>query len=250
MQTVRNTLMSLLVWSAVLPVYGKDAGWQWYNEPAKSPAQETAEKAAPVRQETDIMQKLATLQMATKRALYEAILYPGVDNFVRYFRLQNYWTQQAGLFTMSARKAMLAHPELDYNLQYSHYNGTVRNQLAADQAQQRQAIAKLAEHYGIMFFYRGQDPIDGQLAQVINGFRATYGLSVIPVSVDGVINPLLPDTRPDRGQAQRLGVKYFPAMMLVDPKQGSVRPLSYGFITQDDLAKQFLNVSEDFKPNF
>ncbi|WP_254889214.1 hypothetical protein, partial [Salmonella enterica] len=24
----------------------------------------------------------------------------------------------------------------------------------------------------------------------------------------------------------------------------------YGFNTQDDLAKQFLNVSEDFKPNF
>ncbi|MCQ6628929.1 conjugal transfer protein TraF [Escherichia coli] len=100
------------------------------------------------------------------------------------------------------------------------------------------------------FFTGGQDPIDGQLAQVINGFRDTYGLSVIPVSVDGVINPLLPDSRTDQGQAQRLGVKYFPAMMLVDPKQGSVRPLSYGFISQDDLAKQFLNVSEDFKPNF
>ncbi|EDK0209550.1 type-F conjugative transfer system pilin assembly protein TraF [Salmonella enterica] len=244
-----------VVWLAALlcgplVVYGKDAGWQWYNEPAKSPAQETTEKPAQVRQETDIMQKLATLQAATKRALYEAILYPGTENFVKYFRLQNYWTQQAGLFTMSAKKAMLAHPELDYNLQYSHYNGTVRNQLAADQAEQRKAIAQLAERYGIMFFYRGQDPIDGQLAQVINGFRATYGLSVIPVSVDGVINPMLPDTRPDRGQAQRLGVKYFPAMMLVDPKQGSVRPLSYGFITQDDLAKQFLNVSEDFKPNF
>ncbi|HAZ6718898.1 TPA: type-F conjugative transfer system pilin assembly protein TraF, partial [Escherichia coli] len=27
-------------------------------------------------------------------------------------------------------------------------------------------------------------------------------------------------------------------------------PLSYGFISLDDLAKQFLNVSEDFKPNF
>lgn len=244
-----------VVWLAALlcgplVVYGKDAGWQWYNEPAKSPAPETAEKAAPVRQETDIMQKLATLQAATKRALYEAILYPGTENFVKYFRLQNYWTQQAGLFTMSAKKVMLAHPELDYNLQYSHYNGTVRNQLAADQAEQRKAISQLAERYGIMFFYRGQDPTDGQLAQVINGFRATYGLSVIPVSVDGVINPMLPDTRPDRGQAQRLGVKYFPAMMLVDPKQGSVRPLSYGFITQDDLAKQFLNVSEDFKPNF
>ncbi|EEJ8388694.1 type-F conjugative transfer system pilin assembly protein TraF [Salmonella enterica] len=243
------------VWVAALlcgslTAYGKDAGWQWYNDPVKLPAPKTTDKSAQVRQEPDIMQKLSALQTATKRALYEAILYPGVDNFVKYFRLQNYWTQQAGLFSMSAKKAMLAHPELDYNLQYSHYNGTVRNQLAADQAQQRQAISKLAEHYGIMFFYRGQDPIDGQLAQVINGFRATYGLSVIPVTVDGVINPMLPDTRPDQGQAQRLGVKYFPAMMLVDPKQGSVRPLSYGFITQDDLAKQFLNVSEDFKPNF
>ncbi|EAA9533109.1 type-F conjugative transfer system pilin assembly protein TraF [Salmonella enterica subsp. enterica serovar Vitkin] len=243
------------VWVAALlcgslTAYGKDAGWQWYNDPVKLPDPKTTEKPAQVRQEPDIMQKLSALQTATKRALYEAILYPGVDNFVKYFRLQNYWTQQAGLFSMSAKKAMLAHPELDYNLQYSHYNGTVRNQLAADQAQQRQAISKLAEHYGIMFFYRGQDPIDGQLAQVINGFRSAYGLSVIPVTVDGVINPMLPDTRPDQGQAQRLGVKYFPAMMLVDPKQGSVRPLSYGFITQDDLAKQFLNVSEDFKPNF
>lgn len=165
------------------------------------------------------MQKLSALQTATKRALYEAILYPGVDNFVKYFRLQNYWTQQAGLFSMSAKKAMLAHPELDYNLQYSHYNGTVRNQLAADQAQQRQAISKLAEHYGIMFFYRGQDPIDGQLAQVINGFRATYGLSVIPVTVDGVINPMLPDTRPDQGQAQRLG-EIFPGHDAGRPETG------------------------------
>lgn len=196
------------------------------------------------------MQKLAALQTATKRALYEAILYPGVDNFVKYFRLQNYWTQQAGLFTMSARKAMLAHPELDYNLQYSHYNGTVRNQLAADQAQQRQAIAKLAEHYGIMFFTGGRTPSTGNWRRSLmaSGIRMVW--SVIPVSVDGVINPLLPDSRTDQGQAQRLGVKYFPAMMLVDPKQGSVRPLSYGFISQDDLAKQFLNVSEDFKPNF
>ena len=192
---MNKALLPLLLCCFIFPASGKDAGWQWYNEKITPKEKENKPVPAAPRQEPDIMQKLAALQTATKRALYEAILYPGVDNFVKYFRLQNYWTQQAGLFTMSAKKAMLAHPELDYNLQYSHYNGTVLNQLAADQAQQRQAIAKLAEHYGIMFFYRGQDPIDGQLAQVINGFRDTYGLSVIPVSVDGVINPLLPDSR-------------------------------------------------------
>lgn len=143
-----------------------------------------------------------------------------------------------------------SNPELDYNLQHSYYNGTVKNQLAADYAEQRKAISTLAQHYGVMFFYRGREAIDGQLVQVIKNFRETYGLSVIPVSVDGVINPMLPDSRTDQGQAEQLGVKFFPAMMLVNPKSGQVKPLSYGFISQDDLAKQFLYVSSDFKPNF
>lgn len=70
-----------------LPVLAKDAGWQWYNESLKRQTEEppaaTAQPAQP-----DIMEKLATLQQATKRAMYEAILYPGVENFTRYFRLQ------------------------------------------------------------------------------------------------------------------------------------------------------------------
>ncbi len=250
----KRTLISIaLGLTAVMPalsVSAKDAGWQWYNESHRVPEDEKASVTPPPQAAPDIMEKLAALQQATKRAMYEAILYPGVENFVRYFRLQNYWTQQAGLFSMSAKKAMLVHPELDYNLQHSHYNGTVRNQLAADFADQRRAIETLAQHYGVMFFYRGQDPIDGQLAQVINNFRETYRLSVIPVSVDGIVNPLLPDTRMDGGQAERLGIRHFPALMLADPKSGTVKPVAYGFISQDDLAKQFLNVSTDFAPNF
>ncbi|PAW91705.1 hypothetical protein CKQ79_28865, partial [Klebsiella pneumoniae] len=42
-----------------------------------------------------------------------------------------------------------------------------------------QAISTLAQHYGVMFFYRGREAIDGQLVQVIKNFRETYGLSVI-----------------------------------------------------------------------
>jgi conjugal transfer pilus assembly protein TraF len=124
-----------------MPAWAKDAGWQWYNEKLKRPDPETRATPPPPPAKQDILEKLAQLQAATKRSLYEAILYPSSDNFVKYFRLQNYWTQQAGLFSMSAKKAMLENPELDYNLQYSHYNGTVKNQLAADYAEQRKAIS-------------------------------------------------------------------------------------------------------------
>ncbi|PEH74468.1 type-F conjugative transfer system pilin assembly protein TraF [Edwardsiella tarda] len=246
------TLITCLLFIVPVISVAQDAGWQWYNEPKKQRDEERPKKkpAPQPAQALTIMEKLERLQAGTKQALYNAILYPSVPNFVRYFQMQNYWTQQAGLFSMSAKKAMLEHPELDYNLKYSHYNGTVKNQLAADYAQQREAIEKLSQHYGVMVFYRGKEPIDGQLAQVIKNFRENYHLSVIPVTVDGVVSPLLPDTRQDQGQAARLGVRYFPAMMLVDPRAGTVKPLSYGFISQDDLAKQFLHVSTDFKPNF
>ncbi|EBP0522001.1 type-F conjugative transfer system pilin assembly protein TraF [Salmonella enterica] len=249
MKMKRLVLLPVVLGCAVMSAWGKDAGWQWYNEPLKTTDPDPQPTPQPPQQ-MDILQKQAALQQATKKALAEAIMYPSVPAFVKYFRLQNYWTQQAGLFSMSAKKAILEHPELDYNLQFSHYNGTVKNQLAADYAEQRKAISAIAQHFGVMFFYRGREPIDGQLVQVLSNFRETYGLSVISVSVDGVVNPLLPDSRVDQGQAERLGVKYFPAMMLVDPKSGQVKPLSYGFISQDDLAKQFLYVSNDFKPNF
>jgi len=224
-----------------------DEGWQWYHEPLPD---ETAEPVPAPPAPPDILDQVKTLQTATKRAMYEAILHPGVENFTRYFQLQNYWTQQAGLFSMSAKAAMLAHPEQDYNLQHSHYNGTVKNQLAMEAADQAGAIKSLSARYGILLFYRGRNTIDGQLAEVVSHFRETYHLSVIPVTLDGVVSPALPDSRHDQGQAKQLGVRYFPALVLVDPKAGSVRPLSYGFISQDDLAKQFLYVSTDFRPTF
>jgi hypothetical protein len=47
-----------------------------------------------------------------------------------------------------------------------------------------------------------------------------------------------------------MGISHFPALFLVDPKDESYQPLAYGFITQDDLARQFLDVATGFKPNF
>lgn len=142
MKMKRLVLLPVVLGCAVMSAWGKDAGWQWYNEPLKTTDPDPQPNPQPPQQ-MDILQKQAALQQATKKALAEAIMYPSVPAFVKYFRLQNYWTQQAGLFSMSAKKAFLEHPELDYNLQFSHYNGTVKNQLAADYAEQRKAIRPL-----------------------------------------------------------------------------------------------------------
>jgi len=38
--------------------------------------------------------------------------------------------------------------------------------------------------------------------------------------------------------------------VLVNPGSGEMKPLAYGFISQEDLLGRFLNVATDFAPDF
>lgn len=96
--------------------------------------------------------------------------------------------------------------------------------------------------------YRGNDALDSELAKVVQRFSEEYGIALIPVSMDGARSEALPQTRPDGGQSQRLGVTHLPALYLVEPGAERYQPLAYGFMTQDDLMKRFLSVATDFAP--
>ena len=87
------------------------------------------------------------------------------------------------------------------------------------------------------------------MAGVVADFAKTNGISLIPVSVDGQVAATLPQSRPDTGQSRSMNIMHFPALFLVDPRNQNYRALSYGFMTQDDLSKRFLNVATGFKPN-
>ncbi|MEB5708238.1 conjugal transfer protein TraF [Pantoea anthophila] len=83
---------------------------------------------------------------------------------------------------------------------------------------------------------------------MVKEFSEQYGLTVIPVTVDGRASPDLPDTRQNAGQAEKMKIEHFPAIYLVEPRTKKYQPLAYGFITQDDLARRMLNIVTDFQP--
>ena len=138
-------------------------GWHWYNEPQKQDEEETPPPATVPLTSLPPTTQMKVLQRMTEERLNTAILYPTVENFTAYMKMQNFWTSQASRFSAVATKSLLMHPELDYNLQYSHYNSTVPLQLQADQNRQVAAIRQLASQYGLFFFYRGNDALDGEL---------------------------------------------------------------------------------------
>ncbi|MFB6328442.1 type-F conjugative transfer system pilin assembly protein TraF [Pantoea deleyi] len=229
-------------------------GWHWYNEPKKKP-DPPAPKQQPAPQVPDFSrlspsEQADVLKEYTKEALNNAILHPSAEHTATFLRWQKFWTDRASMFSQSFAVAQLDHPDLDYNLDHPHYNSTAPLQQARDQQEQTQAISQLSGQYGLFYFYRGSDPIDAQMAGVVADFARLRHISLIPVSVDGTVSPQVPDSRPDAGQSARMGISHYPALFLVDPKSKSYRPLAYGFMTQDDLAKRFLNVATGFKPDF
>lgn len=223
-------------------------GWHWYNEP--QPAEED-EDAPPPEPEIPLaslppgVQK-KVMQKLTQEALDAAVMTPSAENAARYLALQRFWLNKAGEFERSGRKALLYYPALDYNLEHSHYNSTVPLQLAAARDKEQQAVQALTERYGLILFYRGREPQDNQMSTVVAQFAQEYGITLIPVSTDGARSEALPGTRPDTGQAAAMGVTHFPALYLVDPASEHYQPLAFGFMTQDDLSRRFLEIATDF----
>lgn len=223
-------------------------GWHWYNEPLPkedAPEDDTLPLSAlPPAIQITLLRKL------TQDRLSRAILMPTVQHAADYLRLQSRLISLSGQFTQTVKKALLLYPDLDYNLVYSHYNAMAPLQLASAQRRQTNAIYQLAQRYGLFFFYRGLNPLDNQMALIVSQFARHYGLSLVPVSMDGARSDALPQTRRDEGQAAHMGIKQYPALFLIAPDTGHYQPLAYGFITQDDLSRRFLDVATDFQAQY
>ncbi|MTC74226.1 type-F conjugative transfer system pilin assembly protein TraF [Providencia sp. wls1919] len=233
-----------------LNALANEPGWQWYNEKKVTKENDNNPKPKKLKEELSNSEKLELLQKETKERLAKSIIYPNTANFKSYFEMQNYWTDQAGEFTMSAKKTFLEYPELDYNLKHSHYNGTVKNQISEFNQKQNEAVKLLTAENGVLFFYRGGNSIDRQFINVVKNFSETFGVAVLPITIDGIIDSSYPESKINQGQAEKLNVRYFPALILVNPKTNNIKPISYGFLSQDDLSKQFYYVASEFKPYF
>ncbi|WP_233268399.1 type-F conjugative transfer system pilin assembly protein TraF [Pantoea sp. BAV 3049] len=224
-------------------------GWHWYNEPQPEEEDEPDDDTVPLSVLPPNLQ-MSLLQKLTKEKLNSAILSPSPEKAADYLRMQSYLMNLSGQFTQSAKKALLLYPDLDYNLEHSRYNGTATLQQTAARQLQNDAIHNLGQRYGLFLFYRGNNPQDMQMAATVHQFSQQYGLSLIPISMDGARSEALPQTRQDIGQAAKMGVSQFPALMLVEPGSEQYQPLAYGFMTQDDLARRFLDVATDFKAQY
>ena len=239
---MKYILLSIII-LIPMPIFAEAIGWHWYNEIYEAKEKQVNEK--PIKKQT-AEEEMIKLRETVREAKSKAILYPTEENVSDYITLQNLVAKKAAVFSSMWQKVLLDFPELSYAVLHPTENNAQHVLYEQDRQRENQAIAVYREKYGLFFFYRGDNLLDQELAPTIAAFSKENQISLIPIAIDGKILPSFVDGVIDKGQAKKLGIKYFPALILVDPKSQAVQPLNYGFISLDELRHRFLQVATGF----
>lgn len=191
----------------------------------------------------DPKEELARLQETVETAKAQAVLDPTPENVKTYITLQNAIQQQALQFANTWQTVLWSNPELDVSLK-KPTNQTARH-VYLDQHQQdkAQAVQEWAKTQGLFYFFRSDCPYCQKFSPILKQFELTFGIQVVPISLDGGTLPEYPNAKPDNGAATRLGVTTVPAIYAVDPRTQNITPVSFGLISVDDLAERLWKLS-------
>jgi len=234
-------------------------GWHWYNElpfmQEKKKQEQKEQKEhmeptdSPVKESMQVtaVAEIKKLREGVEEAKAKAILDPTEVNVRDYIALQNYVATKATMFSQVWQKILLDYPGLDLRVVSPTQSAIQSVVYDEKRKKESEVIRYFSERYGLLFFYRGENPLDNELARVVSTFVQENSISFIPVSVDGKVLEIFATGKVNNGQAEKLGIKHFPALVLVDPGGKKIKPVNYGFISGAELRERFLQIATDFK---
>lgn len=251
----RSVLVLLMLTTFCLGANATDAqGWRWYNEPTAPKKQAPKKAETPSVTLTRTQTLTPTEQMDWFHSYYQDTLNDAAINsqdskkVERAMQLNQYVSNKSSEFGMTFKKVLLDNPELSYTKDRPTEQAARSTYLSLERNKKMRAVRSLADAgWGLFFVYKGQEEIDIALAPSVQQFATEHGIELLGVTLDGVALPAIVQNRQND---QHINVPFSPALVLVNPGTGEMKPLAYGFISQDDLLGRFLNVATDFAPDF
>nr|AKN36334.1 IncF plasmid conjugative transfer pilus assemblyprotein TraF [Vibrio tasmaniensis] len=229
-------------------------GWKWYNEPHAAPTL-TPPPPKPLKPNTTTRIMSATEQMdwfheTYKEALNDATIHSkDEDKLKTVMQLHQYIGERTSETGMTFKKVLLQHPELSYLKDRPAEFAARGTYHKLEREKKIDAVAHMRdEGWGFFFVYDGQDTLSQQLAPSLQAFSDTHGIEILGLSRD---KTFVTGIRDNRNNDKKVEVPYAPALILVNPNTGEMKPLAYGFISQTALLGRFYNVANDYQtPDF
>lgn len=222
-------------------------GWFWYQDPISEPAPEAAEPAPPTS--LDPVAVLAVFQQEVETAKARAILEPSDENLASYLHLNQVAMNRAGAFAQAWQRVVWTTPSLDTRLTNPVNDQAVQ---AFNDGKLRLVddfLSATARSHGLFFFFKGSCPFCHRFAPILKAFAEAYGFPVIPVSLDGGALPEFPTPRTNTDAALGLNVDTVPAVFLVNPRDRSVHPVAFGYVSWSELRERIYTLLNGQPPN-
>jgi conjugal transfer pilus assembly protein TraF len=228
----------------------RERGWFWYQLPPperrtpRPPPSPALARAAPARPAELI--EFDDLQKRVEDLRNIAIIRPTERNIRNYLAIQAQVIDKASLFADVAQRVIWANPEFDYAVTGRPINAKALEVFDREALNAREATAlALARDHAMFFFFRSDCPYCHQFGPYLKAFETKFGLTVVPISVDGgPLLPAFPNPKIDNGIARTLDVREVPALFLVEPGSGKIVPIGYGVLSESELLERLQVVSQ------
>jgi len=217
-------------------------GWHFYcDRDEEDPEEEKAPAPrSPSARPESAMERIREMRRALEEARARAVLDPSPENVAAYLHLQQEALERAATFSDAFRRAVWGSPDLDYTLRRPV--GALAKALWSDErrAERAGALARLGERYGLIYLGSAQCSGCRVFGPLLRAFALRHGLDVLAVSLTGEPLEGWPEAVPDQGRAARLGLtsRVVPAVFLYDTRTSKALPVSFGVVTEDQLAER------------
>jgi conjugal transfer pilus assembly protein TraF len=209
-------------------------GWHWYDGPKESEKKKIKKpESRPAQSDPNAV--VATARQKITTALNKVIAEPTITNLEHYIRLQEQLNDRAEKVSNLWEQVLLKNPQLNYSL--THPTNNVALQVYHEQQSQEKenAIRLFARQSGLFFFYRSTCQYCQRFAPILHSFAKHYGITIIPITLDGVALPEFPQSKTDSGQATKFHVTMTPSLFAVNPTTQKAFPIAYGLTSETEL---------------
>lgn len=166
-----------------------------------------------------------------------AILEPTPENVISYVRFQREQLDRSSTFADVWQRALWQNPDIDYTLQRPVSTIGKRAWLDNRSAERQATIARLAQRYGIFYFYAQSCAACEIQSPILKSIGDSNRLSVVAVSMDGGPSRTFPNYVVDSGQRERMGLpgRATPALVLYDTVTKRPIPIGTGLMSADEI---------------
>lgn len=216
-----------------------DRGFYWTPDPKEAPTPQASAASNAKARPIQSLKNMDEIKLELNRLRDRAILDPSDHNLKAFLEANKYWMDVSERFAQNAARMAWQNPELDQNTKRPFANAALLSQDTRERAQKIAFTRQTAQSYGIVFFYRSDCSFCHEQAPILKQLQQRYGLSVLPVSLDGgpinEFNNAVPNNGFDLKLTDGQGVQVTPSLFLV-AKQGKQHFfLGAGFQAEDQI---------------